>query len=161
MPGALEFGVVVRVADPQNMHATLPPLMESLKMSGVPHGATFVIMEPLCAAVHHVDFPRWVVYLHDTTVCGEHFVKRVDEAKAALCAASGTHVTLVDVPAGVYDAHWLKRTKDASTPDADLVSDTPLDREEPHVMGDFRYADESAPLKITWHPCLDVYRFVQ
>lgn len=157
---ALEFGVVVRAADPQRMHATLPPLMESLKLSGVPHGATFVIMEPLCAAAHHVDFPRWVVYVHDTTVSGENFVKRVEDARAELCATQGTHATLADLPVGVYDTHWLK-DKDASTPDADLVSsDTPLDSEQPYVLGDFQYPNDPTPLKITWHPCLDVYRFV-
>ena len=105
---SLQFGVVVRAADPQRMHDTLPPLMESLKMSGVPHGATYVIMEPLSAAVHHVDFPRWVVYVEDTTVTGENFVQRVEDTRTSLAAGDGTHATLANLSVGVYDTHWLK-----------------------------------------------------
>lgn len=165
----LPFAIVVRAPE-SRMEVTVPPLMESLEMCGVPPGAATVTTEDLCATLPRLEAvgatARWVLYLPDAAVAGERFLQRagdvyrlVSEAPAAsrvACATLGA-----GLPFGLYDTEFL-RTLGRDTPDEALAGrcDRRLGDAAPQLMGDFRYREDDDPLTIEWYPSLDVYRFV-
>lgn len=172
----LPFGIVVRAADAERMGVTVPPLMESLRMAGVPAGATSVITEPLVLAAHHADLPRWIVYLHDAMVVGTDFVRKAWDvyrllSEAPLAARAGCATLTSDVPFGLYDTVWLK-TLDPATPDDAIATAGAAVAAEDGVppvkamgsrreaMGEFRYSADEPLLAIQWFPSLDVYHMV-
>ena len=170
----LPFGIVVRAMDPERMGVTLPPLMESLELSGVPAGVTSVISEPLVRAAHHADLPRWIVYLHDATAVGKDFLRKAGDvykllSEAPAAARVGCATLTSDVPFGVYDTVWLKTLDPATEDDAIATAGANEEDVSPvksmgckhEAMGDFRYAADDPLLAIQWFPSLDVYRMVE
>lgn len=162
----LPFGIVVRALDPERMGVTVPPLMESLRLAGVPPGATSVICEPLASAARHADLPRWIVYLHDAMAVGGGFVRKAFDLYRLLSEAPASArvgcARLTDaVSVGLYDTAWLK-TLEPTTPDDAIPGGKACgDHESARVLkGGFQYAEDEAPLSIEWYPSLDVYRFV-
>lgn len=186
---------IVINATTQRGPVALPVLLESLRLANIPmHTVTIVCpgalpaelggveagvhMGPLTGLVHASEHAGditedWVLYLHETSVVGESFLRRLDSlvnAAAGLkCVALSNDVC--GYGAGLYSVAWLGALglRDALA-GAPVHSNSVTSMCEPeHLrcvttkatdMGVFRYSEtDEDDMKILWYPELDVYEF--